>query len=230
VIAYYNNISIFLVSPADILDNGSLTIQYSRNRYYHYYTGRFTTHDRAGYIDGMNPYEYVTNNPANGFDTFALKCQYLHKKDCTMLLKSAYTWDATDSFRWASRIELAYNVISLLKSNVPGVPIGTIVTAKRIHYVRATPVWTEYFRFTHYEGENGIWKIYGQVTKIYRRVSRLAIRAENFFEFSTTMKVDSPFYERVVHRITDVAESQIPAKGLGDLCTHDNKRNTETGW
>jgi len=75
----------------DILDNGSLTIQYSRNRYYDYYTGRFTTHDPLGitpnppkpnifvilqrYKDGINPYEYVQNNPVINEDSYGLWCE-----------------------------------------------------------------------------------------------------------------------------------------------------------
>jgi RHS repeat-associated protein len=53
---------LFTGRRVDILDNGSLTIQYNRNRYYDYYTGRWTTHDPLGYIDGMNLYEYVKSN------------------------------------------------------------------------------------------------------------------------------------------------------------------------
>jgi len=43
----------------DILDNGSLKLQYNRKRYYDQYTGRWLTHDASGYVDGMNLYEYV---------------------------------------------------------------------------------------------------------------------------------------------------------------------------
>jgi RHS repeat-associated protein len=63
----------------DILDNGSLKIQYNRNRYYDYYTGRWLTQDPLGinptvgtlnhssvsqhYTDGMSLYEYVRSCP-----------------------------------------------------------------------------------------------------------------------------------------------------------------------
>ncbi|MHC4621197.1 MAG: RHS repeat-associated core domain-containing protein, partial [Planctomycetota bacterium] len=59
----YGNPYLFTGRRVDTLDNGSLTIQYNRNRYYDYYTGRWTTHDPKGYIDGMNLCDYVVGNP-----------------------------------------------------------------------------------------------------------------------------------------------------------------------
>jgi len=72
----------------DILDNGSLTIQYSRNRCCDYYTGRFTTHDPLGitpnppkpnifeivrqYKASLNLYEYVGSKPLNKVDPCGL--------------------------------------------------------------------------------------------------------------------------------------------------------------
>ena len=47
----------------DILDSGSLKIQYNRNRYYDYYTGRWLTHDPLDYTDSMNLYEYASSKP-----------------------------------------------------------------------------------------------------------------------------------------------------------------------
>ncbi len=68
----------------DILDDGSLKIQYNRNRYYDSYTGRWTTHDPLGitpnqweanrlappnqYNYGLNLYEYVSSNPVDRLD------------------------------------------------------------------------------------------------------------------------------------------------------------------
>ena len=40
-----------------------MKIQYNRNRYYDYYTGRWLTQDPLGYVDGMNLYEYANCNP-----------------------------------------------------------------------------------------------------------------------------------------------------------------------
>jgi RHS repeat-associated protein len=68
----------------DILDSGSLKIQYNRNRYYDYYSGRWLTHDPLGitpnpqlpnmfdaigqYNDGLSLYEYVGSNPLSRYD------------------------------------------------------------------------------------------------------------------------------------------------------------------
>ncbi|MFC1782659.1 RHS repeat-associated core domain-containing protein, partial [Planctomycetota bacterium] len=38
-------------------------LQYSRNRYYDYHTGRWLTRDPIGYNDGTNLYQYVRSNP-----------------------------------------------------------------------------------------------------------------------------------------------------------------------
>ena len=72
----------------DILDNGSLKIQYNRYRYYDTYTGRFTTHDPLGitpnpqwpnqfdaidqYVEGMSLYEYARSSPVTEVDSFGL--------------------------------------------------------------------------------------------------------------------------------------------------------------
>jgi RHS repeat-associated protein len=66
---------LFTGRRVDILDNGSLKIQYNRNRYYDYYTGRWITHDPLGYVDGVNLYEYVTSKPIIAGDPAGLtKC------------------------------------------------------------------------------------------------------------------------------------------------------------
>ena len=80
----YANSYLFTGRRLDILDANSLKIQYNRNRYYDPQTGRWLTHDPLGitpnppkpnvfdvlgqYEDGMNLYEYVTNNPIKMLD------------------------------------------------------------------------------------------------------------------------------------------------------------------
>jgi RHS repeat-associated protein len=65
-----------------------LKIQYNRNRYYDYYTGRWTTHDPLGinpagsmanlftvleqYTDGLSLYEYIQGNPSGSVDPLGL--------------------------------------------------------------------------------------------------------------------------------------------------------------
>jgi len=44
----YDNAYMFTGRQVDILDGGALKIQYNRNRYYDYYTGRWTPQDPAG--------------------------------------------------------------------------------------------------------------------------------------------------------------------------------------
>jgi len=76
----YDNPYLFTGRRLDILDNGSLKIQYNRNRYYDQYTGRWLTHDPLGitpnplganqfsilgqYTDGLCLYEYVGSCPS----------------------------------------------------------------------------------------------------------------------------------------------------------------------
>ena len=79
---------LFVRRRVDILNNCSLKIQYNRNRYYDYYTGRWLTQDPLGitpnprkpnvfdavgqYKNGLSLYEYVNSNPAYQLDPLAL--------------------------------------------------------------------------------------------------------------------------------------------------------------
>ncbi|MHC4461711.1 MAG: RHS repeat domain-containing protein [Planctomycetota bacterium] len=90
----YGNPYLFTGRRLDILDSGSLKIQYNRNRYYDYYTGRFTTHDPLGitpnglwpnrfvvpdqYQDGLGLYGYANNSPIVYFDQWGL----FHPRRC----------------------------------------------------------------------------------------------------------------------------------------------------
>ena len=87
----YGNPYLFTGRRVDILDSSSLKIQYNRNRYYDYYTGRWLTHDPLGYYsDGMNLYEYVNSNPVRFLDMFGTcasnctHCEYRHIKICSV--------------------------------------------------------------------------------------------------------------------------------------------------
>ena len=84
----YANPYLFTGRGLDILDTGSLTIQYNRNRYYDPETGRWLTHDLLGitpnppkpnffdvtgqYKDGMNLYEYTGSAPVTSSDAYGL--------------------------------------------------------------------------------------------------------------------------------------------------------------
>jgi len=72
----------------DILDNGSLKLQYNRNRYYDQYTGRWLTQDPLGitpnpqrpnrfdtleqYRDSLSLYEVARSNPQRNVDPYGL--------------------------------------------------------------------------------------------------------------------------------------------------------------
>ncbi len=65
----------------DILDGGAKLIQINRHRYYDYRTGRWLSVDPLGYVDGMNGYEYVTENPCGKSDPLGLICRVISKRN-----------------------------------------------------------------------------------------------------------------------------------------------------
>jgi RHS repeat-associated protein len=87
----YGNPYLFTGRRVDILDNGSLTIQYNRNRYYDYYAGRWTTHDPLGYVDAMNLYEYAGSAPTAGLDALGLMSARQKAKAALRLLDKIHT-------------------------------------------------------------------------------------------------------------------------------------------
>jgi|GEM_PF-2984866 len=68
----FGNPYMFTSRRVDSLDTDDLQLQYNRNRYYDYHTGRWLTHDPLGYVDGMNLYQYVNSNPITNFDPYGL--------------------------------------------------------------------------------------------------------------------------------------------------------------
>ena len=60
----------------------SLGIYDYRSRNYSPMIGRFLQKDKMGYIDGMNDYYYVLNNPVNYVDPFGFSCGDGDKKFC----------------------------------------------------------------------------------------------------------------------------------------------------
>jgi len=84
----YGNPYYFTGRQLDFLDGGNLKIQYNRNRYYDYFTGRWLTHDPLGitpnsqwpnkfsvtdqYGDGSSLYEVFGSNPLTRRDPWAL--------------------------------------------------------------------------------------------------------------------------------------------------------------
>jgi len=87
----YNNRYLFTGRRLDLLDSGSLKMQYNRHRYYDYDTGRWLTHDPLGvvveirqsntlllvpalqYVDSANLYEYGKSNPLFFQDNLGLR-------------------------------------------------------------------------------------------------------------------------------------------------------------
>jgi len=71
----YGNPYLFTGRRVDILDSSSLKIQYNRNRYYDYYTGRWLTHDPLGITPNARRSTWFNtlaqNNNLLGFDDYA---------------------------------------------------------------------------------------------------------------------------------------------------------------
>ena len=75
----YGTNYLFTGREVDCLYGDTLKIQYNRNRYLDYYTGRWMQQDPLGYINGLNLYIYVKNNPIRFLDSFGLEIQTVRK-------------------------------------------------------------------------------------------------------------------------------------------------------
>ncbi|MBI9019516.1 MAG: hypothetical protein JEZ07_19880, partial [Phycisphaerae bacterium] len=60
----------------DMLDGGDKLLQYSRNRYLDYGTGRWLSHDPLEHIDGLNLYQYINSRAIMAVDPFGLACDF----------------------------------------------------------------------------------------------------------------------------------------------------------
>jgi len=66
---------------------GNFGLYYYKNRDYDPTLGRFITRDPAGYVDGLNPYEYVRSAPARSTDPSGLKTRISVNEDaCTITI------------------------------------------------------------------------------------------------------------------------------------------------
>ena len=117
----YGNFYLFTGREVDILDtNGSLKIQYNRNRSYDYYTGRWLQRDPLGvnsingtisittsfgqFRDGMNLYEYVKSGVLQFLDPFGLMAnpRFSIKEDYKITTSGLIT-NYTLSYDWECR-------------------------------------------------------------------------------------------------------------------------------
>ncbi|MHC4645723.1 MAG: RHS repeat domain-containing protein [Planctomycetota bacterium] len=134
----YGDPYLFTGGRVDILDEGSLKIQYNRNRYYDHYTGRWTTHDPLDYFDGMNFYEYVGSIPTGEHDPFGL---WFRWSPWTTLLKE------TKEVSLAEALLLAgpYSYAVAVKSGRPAGPCAKCCEAPYEWYkVETHKLWADF--------------------------------------------------------------------------------------
>ena len=123
----YDNPCLFTGRRIDFLDDENLTLQYSRNRYYEYDTGRWLTHDPIGnitgpqnsyrivhfrqYHDGLSLYEYVKSSPVNRFDSSGMQSSNQHKICCEILATSHSIYYNKGKCERKSRYDIKYETI-----------------------------------------------------------------------------------------------------------------------
>ena len=73
----YTNVG-FTGQRIDILDDGNLTMNYYKNRWYDAETGRFISHDPLGYLADINMYQYVRSNSIVLTDSLGLWDERIH--------------------------------------------------------------------------------------------------------------------------------------------------------
>lgn len=151
---------LFTGRELDTLDSGNLKIQYNRNRYLDYYTGRWTTQDPSGYIDGMNLYEYIKNNPIFNSDPYGLSnCtvgQRMHVRRC-----GTSNMGVQAQLRGRGAAGAAYNYLldTFLTLAANGTPIAeallfalqALPSINETEWAAAQGRWDENYRINDYE-------------------------------------------------------------------------------
>ncbi|MHC4867564.1 MAG: RHS repeat domain-containing protein [Planctomycetota bacterium] len=184
----YDNPYYFTGRRADFLDGNSLTLQINRHRYYDYYTGRWLTHDPlgvdpAGYVDGMNLYQYVRSNPVWLVDPAGLVgascncCEYLYIKQCWVIRRSL-EHNVMVGAVWVGSVSSQNISLALLQglANFAAMTVGQIVSTAastilaafpslaNTTTIRLRPAKVERFRFMKLEcGDDFKWD-YGAAT------------------------------------------------------------------
>jgi RHS repeat-associated protein len=147
-----------------------LKIQYNRNRYYDYYTGRWLTHDPLGitpnpqerdilratgqYEDGLNLYEYANTNPVSLLDPMGSVVHKPGKEGCRKW--SHYRRPHRLGFNWSEVKECVRKGGSCRKVN-------TYITWSKRHKGALFEVWARRWVTTKYLG------ISVQMCKVYYR-------------------------------------------------------------
>jgi RHS repeat-associated protein len=188
----YGNPYLFTGRRVDILDNGFLKIQYNRNRYYDYYTGRWTIHDPIGmrptgaispltsallappvqYYYGMNLYEYLSSNPANAGDPLGLWGWYVHYARTRDWVKGTNLWcHADDIARWNYSMDKGLNNPPLAWAITTVADI--IATVKGWFFMMPiTDAYMRHIAYWHFPGADlgmpvgpGLWPAWREVHK-----------------------------------------------------------------
>jgi len=90
---------LFTGRRVDILDSGSLKIQYNRSRYYDYYSGRWLTHDPLGITP--NPQRQSRFEPLEQYSSDLCLYTYVSDRPVIGSDPDGKFWDCVPGIRWA---------------------------------------------------------------------------------------------------------------------------------
>jgi len=158
----YGNPYLFTGRRTDYLDSGSLKIQYNRNRYYDYYSGRFTTHDPlavdvapSGPEDApttvlqqfglLNLYEYANSRPTSMVDAWGLWGANVHCTDTTRWATDRGLCFADWIGQWDNGVDKG-----LLESPVRSSVIATLLDLLGASSVSSA--WLDHVAYWHFPG------------------------------------------------------------------------------